>query len=658
MNMSPTVRTRRDLAYTGNGSLLTWYLDFASESVANNDKTPSSTTSFRAVAPAPAGSSVHLKFSEAVRDGQHRTRLERLLAQGADIDETDGLDLTPLHYAAFRGDLETVRFLLDHGADTNIQHGYLGTPVSIAALRNHADVAKLMLERGADTSISTRHLGTALHCACFSGSIATVKSILSREPEGQEAVVSLGVMSMISDPNLETHKLATLLKPESLSVEQEVRCSHVSMAADRCHFDVLGLLMDSSRILDTAGNTSKQSRSSKSHENPLTEPWSLVDRHTVEIKRRFNEHPRNESNKSYASTSSAWSTLGFPLAAQTLAPPKPTLLMWAAASMKPDLIEYLLEAGASVEAKDHKGRTAVHYAASPFEDADLRNACSSIQRLVNAGATMTVASCALGTSTPETPLMLAAKADHAALDPRNSFKWGSDIHSRCLAVILDHIVPAHEKSKASCNALLSIVSYEVYPAKSIELLCKNAEATEGDASQHAVARRCFTIALHQALRGSASSAVVSILLDHGADPNDCSTSHSLPLTTAVLRKVTPDIVSVLLDYGADPNKLDFVQRWKGDTPHKIAVRLERQDLIELFARVSSQSTRMTCTTNECTEPVTNQSTPAKANEPSVPDEGQDAKCVARAAPKDSRRTWFVGLSALPLPRLWKYYGTE
>ena len=46
-----------------------------------------------------------------------RDLLELLLAFGADIEQRGVNDLTPLHYAVSRRDLQAVKLLLDHGAD-------------------------------------------------------------------------------------------------------------------------------------------------------------------------------------------------------------------------------------------------------------------------------------------------------------------------------------------------------------------------------------------------------------------------------------------------------------------------------------------------------------------------------------------------------------
>ena len=56
-----------------------------------------------------------------------------------------------LHVATERGQVETVRLLLDRGADPNC--GGYSTPLFLAAHWGHAEVAQLLIERGADVDI-------------------------------------------------------------------------------------------------------------------------------------------------------------------------------------------------------------------------------------------------------------------------------------------------------------------------------------------------------------------------------------------------------------------------------------------------------------------------------------------------------------------------
>ena len=86
-------------------------------------------------------------------------------AERGDLDEVKRLvlhyaaplhyDAAPLHYAAGRGHLDVVKFLLEHGADPNVKGGYFDdTPLHYAAEKCRVfDVARVLLDYGADPTI-------------------------------------------------------------------------------------------------------------------------------------------------------------------------------------------------------------------------------------------------------------------------------------------------------------------------------------------------------------------------------------------------------------------------------------------------------------------------------------------------------------------------
>jgi len=71
----------------------------------------------------------------------HREVVELLVAEGADI---------PLHLAAYVGDVERVRALLDSGTDVNTRDPHGWTPLHCAISQNQVAVARLLVARGAD----------------------------------------------------------------------------------------------------------------------------------------------------------------------------------------------------------------------------------------------------------------------------------------------------------------------------------------------------------------------------------------------------------------------------------------------------------------------------------------------------------------------------
>ncbi len=87
--------------------------------------------------------------------GNKQVELGELLAGGADVDARGQQGASALHWAAFNGDLEMVRMLLDAGArvDAVLDNG--STPLHLAAFEGHTDVVRLLLQRGADPAART-----------------------------------------------------------------------------------------------------------------------------------------------------------------------------------------------------------------------------------------------------------------------------------------------------------------------------------------------------------------------------------------------------------------------------------------------------------------------------------------------------------------------
>jgi ankyrin repeat protein len=82
---------------------------------------------------------------------------ELLLAQGADVMARNEGGFTPLHAAAYGGSEAVARLLLDHGAILEDRENVSGaTPLMLAAEENSVAVAELLLARGADLSIPDR----------------------------------------------------------------------------------------------------------------------------------------------------------------------------------------------------------------------------------------------------------------------------------------------------------------------------------------------------------------------------------------------------------------------------------------------------------------------------------------------------------------------
>ena len=84
--------------------------------------------------------------------GIHLANLKFLLKHGADINHVGGISTkwTPLMHSANRGDIDFVLFLLNHGADINAVSNKGETALYVALNNKHTDVAQILLNNGAD----------------------------------------------------------------------------------------------------------------------------------------------------------------------------------------------------------------------------------------------------------------------------------------------------------------------------------------------------------------------------------------------------------------------------------------------------------------------------------------------------------------------------
>ena len=91
---------------------------------------------------------------------------------------------TPLHCAAWKGQVEAVRFLLDAGADIQAksQNDHYGdTALHAAAHGNQKEVVKLLIERGADVRAKNRAGRTPLDETAVHNATAAAKLLLAAQ---------------------------------------------------------------------------------------------------------------------------------------------------------------------------------------------------------------------------------------------------------------------------------------------------------------------------------------------------------------------------------------------------------------------------------------------------------------------------------------------
>jgi uncharacterized protein len=79
--------------------------------------------------------------------------VKKLVAQGGDVNKPGW---APLHYAATKGHIEIMDFLLEHHAYIDAESPNQTTPLMMAAMYGSPSAVKLLLEAGADPSIKNQ----------------------------------------------------------------------------------------------------------------------------------------------------------------------------------------------------------------------------------------------------------------------------------------------------------------------------------------------------------------------------------------------------------------------------------------------------------------------------------------------------------------------
>jgi ankyrin repeat protein len=95
--------------------------------------------------------------------GGHLDVVKLLVSAGAPVQGKQGWQ--PIHYAAFNGATDVVRYLLQHGAQKNALAPNSYTPLMLATRNGHAETVSALLSEGADVTQRGMNGETALDIA-------------------------------------------------------------------------------------------------------------------------------------------------------------------------------------------------------------------------------------------------------------------------------------------------------------------------------------------------------------------------------------------------------------------------------------------------------------------------------------------------------------
>lgn len=108
-------------------------------------------------------------------------RVDAMLAKGTtDVNGADFFGETALHWAAYRGHIAIINFLLKHGANVNIRDNLsYRTPLHLVSYDGHVEAMKVLISGGADVNAQTKLGRTALHWAATEGHSQAVQTLIS-----------------------------------------------------------------------------------------------------------------------------------------------------------------------------------------------------------------------------------------------------------------------------------------------------------------------------------------------------------------------------------------------------------------------------------------------------------------------------------------------
>ncbi|GBM18725.1 Tankyrase-1 [Araneus ventricosus] len=546
--------------------------------------------------------------------GYNRIRIVQLLLQhGADVHAKDKGGLVPLHNACSYGHFEVTEILIKHGANVNAVDLWAFTPIHEAASKARIEVCSLLLSHGADPTTTNCHGKSAIDLASarelperlsyeFKGH-SLLEATRVGDPARVKKALTIDVINFkhpfthdtplhcaAGSPYPKRKHVTEILirKGASLNEKNKEFLTPLHVAADKSHYDVMDVLLKHGakvNALDALGQTALHRCAREGNVQACRILLSYnVDTSIISLQGYTAAQVANESVQKLLSepTSSnmdiEYQLLEAAKAGDTevvkriLATHLPvvncrdvdgrqsTPLHFAAGYNRVSVVEYLLQHGADVHAKDKGGLVPLHNACSygHYEVAEL---------LVKYGANVNVADLWKFTPLHEAAakgkyeivkLLLkhgadATKKNRDSHTPLDLVKEGDQDVADLLrgdSALLD------AAKKGNLNRVMKLVTPE-------NINCRDSQGRN-------------STPLHLAA-GYNNLDVAEFLLEHGADVNAQDKGGLIPLHNASSYGHL-DIAALLIKYNTVVNATD---RW-GFTPLHEAAQKGRTQLCALL----------------------------------------------------------------------------
>ncbi|XP_062846814.1 ankyrin repeat and MYND domain-containing protein 2-like [Trichomycterus rosablanca] len=189
---------------------------------------------------------------QAAAAGDVQSALQLLNSKEVCVNCLDENGMSPLMHAAYKGQADICRLLLQHGADVNCnEHEYGYTALMFASLSGNAEITSMMLDAGAETDPVNSVGRTAAQMAAFVGQhdcVTVINNFFSRtrleyytRPQGVEMEPILPpklagpLHKIIMTTNLNPVKMVMMVKEDPLLVDE--------VALEKC-YRVMDLLCE------------------------------------------------------------------------------------------------------------------------------------------------------------------------------------------------------------------------------------------------------------------------------------------------------------------------------------------------------------------------------------------------------------------------------
>lgn len=277
------------------------------------------------------------KLLELCKELKRWTDINSLLNENTDINLTNPLGRSPLHYASEKACLDLMTKLIELGADIHCRENERGfTPLHFAASRGKTPAIKILLEAGADVNTLANHAVTPLHLAARSGPISVVKYLIKEgaNVEAREDIFNFSPL-LVAAYNSADETIDVLIKKGESNVNgatnEGVTPLHLtSMSGD---------IKSTRRLVENGANV--DSRLNESRSTPLH--LASINGFFENIRGLTKFHEKLEDSKHVLENRVPWKHNDD--------------------EDYESVVKLLMERGCDLQAKDSSGATALHLAA-------------------------------------------------------------------------------------------------------------------------------------------------------------------------------------------------------------------------------------------------------------------------------------------------------